>query len=517
MARQKLAKVRRDCLTGKMMRDAIKQFFTYGAGSIAQKALSFILLPLFLHFFEPEEYGVISLLLVVILLLSTLTDVGIVSGLHRLYFEAEDKEKKNFLGTTWLFHLFGATLGGVILLFGSSFLSQILFRTIAYSYPIKLLGLFFFLFLIQNIPFEILRLEKRAGSYVGFSLFQFVLDFGLKLYFIAFLKRGINGYFESSVITHIITLCFISPFILKYVSFSFNASYLKQLLRLGFPFIFSGIAIWTLNMSDKLILNYFSGAAAVGIYSLADRFANLFNIFLFNPSAIFWSPFFFSYAAKRSSEKTKKVLNRALVYFFIAGCILYLAISLGSGDVLRIFTTLFAAKKEYWQAINLVPLLTLGPFLYLLSRQAGNALLLAKRPEFTATAFCIAAAVNIGLNFIFIPKFGALGAAITTVIAYILYEVLIYWWAQRIWPVSHDWKGLCKGLLFLAVAFIIGWNIKINQPWTSLFVKVIVGVGVFGLFAWFISNILTSTEQHKFSAYLVERGRKIANKLRYRS
>ena len=97
MARQKLAKVRRDCLTGKMMRDAIKQFFTYGAGSIAQKALSFILLPLFLHFFEPEEYGVISLLLVVILLLSTLTDVGIVSGLHRLILKLKRKREKNLL------------------------------------------------------------------------------------------------------------------------------------------------------------------------------------------------------------------------------------------------------------------------------------------------------------------------------------------------------------------------------------------------------------------------------------
>jgi len=185
--------------------------------------------------------------------------------------------------------------------------------------------------------------------------------------------------------------------------------------------------------------------------------------------------------------------------------------------VLRIFTNLFAAKKEYWQAVNLVPLLTLGPFLYLLSRQAGNALLLAKRPEFTATAACCAAVVNVGLNFVFIPKFGALGAAITTVIAYILYIILNYCWAQRIWPVSHDWKGLSKGLLFLAVAFMIGWNIKINQPWASLFVKVIVGIGVFGLFAWFISNILTPPERQKFTAYLIKKGRKLANRLLCRS
>jgi O-antigen/teichoic acid export membrane protein len=499
-----------------MFKDALKQFLTYGAGSIAQTALSFILLPLYLHFFEPSEYGVISLLATVVSLLSILTSTGIVSGLYRLYYEAKVGERKKLVGTTWLWYLLGASLGWAILFIYSSSISTLLFHSGDYSYLVRLISFTFFLSTQHSIPLNILRMEKKPSLYVGFSLFDFAVGFALKLYLIVFLRRGLEGYFESSVISSIIVLCSMLPFVLKYVTFSLNASYLKQLLRLGFPYIFSGIAFWTLNMSDRLILNHFRGEAAVGSYSLAYNFANLFNVFLFSPSALFWHPFFFSYAAERSTGDTKRLLNRSLVYFFIVGCILYLLISLGSGDVLRILNSVSAAKEGYLQASKLVPLLTLGPFLYLLNRQASCALLMAKKPESTATAACIAAGVSLGLNFVLIPRLGAAGAAIANVTAYATNLGLIYYWAQRIWPVNHDWKGLIKGLLFLAGAFLIAWYIPISQPWASMFVRIITGVTVFALCTWFIGHILSKEEQTKLSAYLTDGRRRLARVLLHR-
>ncbi|PIP19302.1 MAG: hypothetical protein COX41_03605 [Candidatus Omnitrophica bacterium CG23_combo_of_CG06-09_8_20_14_all_41_10] len=90
-------------------------------------------------------------------------------------------------------------------------------------------------------------------------------------------------------------------------------------------------------------------------------------------------------------------------------------------------------------------------------------------------------------------------------------------WAQRIWPVNHDWKGLSKGLLLGGIVFIIGWNIKINQPWLSLFTKVIVGIALFGLLIWFASDILTRAEQHKFLTYLIDGRKRLATALFHKS
>lgn len=493
-----------------MIKDALKHFFTYGAGNIAQTALSVILLPLYLRLFEPSQYGVISLLMVVTSVLAMFASGGITAGLFRLYYEAETRERKKLVGNTFIWYLMGSTLVGTILLIAASPLSQLLFHSGDYAYSIRLLGGLFFFSMMLTVPFSILQLEKRSRLYVGFSLLRFLIDFGLKFYFIGFLGRGIAGYFESGIVSSLVVLCSISFFVRRYVSFSLDPSHLKQLLRLGAPFIFSGLAVWVMTSSDRLILNSFSGQAAVGVYSLAYTFAGLFTILLSNPISLLIDPFFFSQAASMADEDKKKLLNKILIYLFLAGGILYLSIALGIGDVLKIFTFLFKAKEGYLEATKLVPLLTLAPLLYLISTPTTLAALQVKKPEFISIASCITAAVSIGLNFALIPMMGIWGAATTSAVAYMLFAILCYWRAHRIFPVSYNWWGLVKGLLFLGVAFALGWAIKIPaHPWLSLFARVSVGVAVFALLTWYVSNLLTKEEKGRLLSYLRDRGRRL--------
>ena len=497
-----------------MIKTAFRQFLTYGIGSIAESALGFILLPLYLRFFDPSEYGVISMLVVVVSLVSLFANVGIQSALFMLYYEADESKRKKLVGTTFFWCFLGAIVGGAVLYTQASWLSGTLFHTADYAYAFKVVAGFFFFSMLLTVPFTVLRLEKRAGAYVGLSIAKFGIDFGLKFYFIAFLARGIEGYFESGIIAVAVALCFLLPFTLRYVSFSISTSYLRQLLRLGFPFIFSTISAWALNVSDRFILNYFHGQAAVGIYSLANSLASVFNILLYAPLGLFWAPFFLSYASENSEEDTRRLFVTAMKYFPLAGAALLLAISLGCADVLRIFYVQFGAQEGYLQAAALTPLLTFALFLLFMSGRFGNPLFVIKRPEFFAIGGGIAAAVNIGLNFVFIPKFGALGATLTTVIAYGLHLALFYRWSMRLYPVDYHLRMLItRGLAVSAIAFIIPWMIEISQPWASFFVKEIVGLGIFGSLIWFVSKILSRDEKRSILGHLPERVRKIAVRL----
>jgi O-antigen/teichoic acid export membrane protein len=494
-----------------VIKDVLKQYFVYGIGNIAQTALSVILLPLYLRLFEPSQYGVISLLLVVSSVLVIFASVGITTALFRLYYEAETGERKKLVGNTFIWYLMGSALVGAILVIAASPLSQLLFQSGDYAYSIRLLGGFFFFSMMLTVPFVIFQLEKRSRLYIGFSLLRFLIDFGLKFYFIGFLGRGIAGYFESGIIASLVVLCSMSFVVLRYVSFSLDPSHLKQLLRLGAPFIFSGLAVWVMTSSDRLILNHFNGQAAVGVYSLACTFAGLFTVLLSNPINLLIDPFFFSSAASMTDEDKTKLLSKILVYLFLASSVLYLAIALGIGDALKIFVFLSKAKEGYLEAAKLVPLLTLAPMLYLISLPSWLAMLQVKRPGFISIASLIAAAVSIGLNFAIIPIMGIWGAATTSAIAYLLLNVLCYWRAQRIFPVNYDRKGLVRGLLFLAVAFAAGWFIVISgHPWISLLAKVATGVVVFATLVWFFSNLLAKTDKNRFISYLTHQRKRVA-------
>jgi len=500
-----------------MIKTAIKQFITYGAGSVAENALGFILLPLYLRFFAPSEYGVIAMLLIVVSLVTLFANVGVQSALFMLYYEADEIKRKRLVGTTCFWYLLGAVAGGVVLYTQAPWLSQTFFHTADFAYAFKLVAGYFFFSMLLTVPFAILRLEKKPRSYVGLSIAKVGIDFGLKFYFIAFLARGIGGYFEAGIIANAVALFCLLPFTMKYISFSINSSYLKRLLRLGFPFIFSTFAIWALNMSDRFILNYFHGPAEVGIYSLANTLASVFQVLLYAPLGLFWAPFFLSYASERSAEDTKRLFATAMKYFFLAASALLLAITLGAGDMLRIFHVQFGAQEGYLQAAMLVPLLTLGIFLHFMSDNFANPLFIVKRSKFFAIGGGIAAAVNIGLNFLFIPRFGALGAALTTIIAYAVHLALFYRWSMRLYPVDYHLRKLVpRGLLFLGAAFIIGWNIEISHPWSSLFAKEIAGIAAFGLLIWFVSDIMSKEEQHSLLSYLPKKGLGLITRLLYR-
>jgi len=486
-----------------MIKDALKQFFVYTMGSIAQTALNFALLLLYLHYFEPSDYGVISLLTVLSSLISLLVGTGFISGLFRLYYEASIEERKSLASATWIWYLSTGIIPAAILFLFPSFFSNLLFQKGDFSYSIKLLSISFLLSMIETIPFNFLRLEKRSGIFVIFSLLNLIVNFLLKYYFIAVLAHGINGYFESSIIASALMLLVVFPFVLKYVSFPPKLSHFSELLKLGYPFIFSGIAVWTLDKANRFVLNYVQGTESVGIYSLGCNFANLFNVLLLSPSALFWNPFFFSYAAKMPEQDIKKLLNKSQIYFLFLGYILFLAISLSSDDILRIFTS----KTAYWQAETLIPMLVLGNLVYLLCRQAGNALLLAKRPQITSIAGLIAAVVNIGLNLLLVPVIGIFGSALSTVISYVSFLILIYWRAQTLYHVDYDWKCIVKSSIFLVIALMLSWQIRLSQPWISLFVRTTTGVVLFSLLTWFFGNILTQHERQKVILY-IKHGRK---------
>ncbi|MCL4300774.1 MAG: oligosaccharide flippase family protein [Anaerolineae bacterium] len=492
-----------------MIKTLLQKFLTYGIGNIFQTALSFVLLPLYLQVFSPDEFGVISVLTVILGLLNLFTGGGMMNGLIRLYYETEGRERKELVGAAWLWYLAVASVGGVILLAQASLFSFLLFHTASYVTSFRLLGLIFFFMMLRQVPFNLVRLEKKANLYVSFSLFNFLTDFILKLYFIVYLERGVSGFFESGIISNFLTLAVMLPFTLNQARFTLNISYLKQLLRLGGPFVFSGLAAWTLEVSDRLLLGRFSGEAAVGIYALAYNFANIFGILLATPVALLMDPFFFAQAATRSTDDTKRLLRRTFIYFVLAGGVVYLAITLGSGELLRAFTTHFGARGDYLEAIKLIPILTLAPFLYFISSQASLAGLQAKKPEIASMVMVIAAGVNVGLNFFIIPVWGTFGAAMTTLLAYLLVFVLLYFWVGKIYPVGYDWKAAGGAFIYLAIALAIGWLIRLEPPLLSLLVKVLTSIAVFILLSLLSSGILTSYERDILFTYLLNSKRKL--------
>jgi O-antigen/teichoic acid export membrane protein len=469
-----------------LIKDVAKKFSTYGLGNILQTALRFILIPLYLRYFLPEEYGVISVLSVLMGLISIFMGAGTMNGLVRLYYENEADRRRMLVGTTWLTYLVLSLGGGLLLTLLAPSISSWMFQSAEHAPSVRMLAAFFLFNTMQQVPMNILRLENRAGGYVGVSLLKFILDFGLKYLFIVVLGRGVLGYFETSAIVGLAGLAACIVLTRRTLSLRFNRTFFGELVKLGSPYIISGFAVWVLEVSDRLILNMFKGTDAVGIYSLGYSFANMFGVLLASPVGLLLDPYFFGYAARRSEQETKILLRRIMTLSLAAGGLVYLAITLGSGDLLRIFTTYLKSNERYLAARDLIPILSGAPLLYFLSTPATLAGLLIKKPAVSSVIFAASAGLNAGLSFLLIPPLGTIGAALATFLAYFAMVVALYVWIERAYPVGYPWARVCLGLLALGVLGSGGALVPIADPFVSLFLRGGLSIVLFVGFAAFV-------------------------------
>jgi O-antigen/teichoic acid export membrane protein len=127
-------------------------------------------------------------------------------------------------------------------------------------------------------------------------------------------------------------------------------------------------------------------------------------------------------------------------------------------------------NPDYWIGLDIVPIVLFGYFFYGLFVNLTSGFLIEKQTKYLPIAVGAAAAVNICVNFLLIPKFMYWGGAWATFIAYFIEAVIIYYYSREIYPVEYDWSNVLKTVV-LAAIFIIINNFLTESNLIVLFIE----------------------------------------------
>src|SRR5439155_192671 len=160
--------------------------------------------------------------------------------------------------------------------------------------------------------------------------------------------------------------------------------------------------------------------------------ATLANVLLLTAFRMAWPAFAYSIEDDREAQRTYSFV---LTYVVFVCCWLALALGLLAPWIVKVITT-----KPFYPAQNVVAPLAFGvaAFGAYVVVQIGTGRARQTRSNWLVTG--AAAAVNVALNLALIPSYGRMGAAIATVVAYTLLFVGMAWRAQRVFPVSYQWR-----------------------------------------------------------------------------
>ncbi len=408
----------------------------YGLGDVATSILSFLLLPVYVRYLSPSDYGVISLLLTVEVVAKILFRWGVDASFMRLYYDCADHAARQRLASTIFWLLAG--LNGTLLLgalAAAPWLARHLFGVESHVAALRLVLINTFVVGFYFIPFHVLRIQGRSPRFIALTVTRSFATLALRLLLVVVFRLGVMGVVLADVLVTVgFTLALLKSFA-PLIRPVFDGRLLREALSFGLPRVPHGVAHQTVAVADRYILAQFVTLREIGLYSIGASFGLAMKLFL-SAFEYAWAPFYFATMTEPDAKRTFSVVT---TYGLAVLVLLAAGLSAVADDVVRLMT-----KPEFYSAAGVIPWIGLGVLfqgVYLLTSIGLN---ITKQTAYYPVATLAAAFTSVAANLWLIPRFGAMGAAWANSLAYGVLAVTAMALSQRFYPMSYEWGRIVR-------------------------------------------------------------------------
>ena len=463
---------------------------SFGFLSLAQAVTAltnFGIITLFTQRLHPEEFGKISISWLFVVVMSTLIDCRLNTAFSVKYYKSDDRERSAGVYSILLFNLL---LWGVVssLIIGLPHLVPALLKFQVSGTDLQIICLLIMFMVIGNFYSSYLIVSRQSCRYfLVMVLFNGLLVFG-SLLFLLGADHGYRAYLEAYLAAYVVISCIGLLYLVRvYPPRSgqwFSRGFLLELLKISAPLIPDGLTLMLLTWTGRYVLNLSDGLTAVGIYSVAFSFSNIFNNFIVTP----FGQAIFPVAAERfvrSRDEYVRLMQQIFKYYWVVILGVILIYSVVLQDVYRIFI-----GKKYFESYPVVFLLLTGTMFWGAASLLSVTVIMKEKTGQLFKISVISAAVNVTLCLLLVPYLGMYGAAIAIVVGYAFQFLAILAFTQRLVRVVYDYAFVARSV-FQTTLFIgcILWISLSNVPYllgTGL--KLLVSVG-YALFAYRTYNL----------------------------
>jgi len=431
----------------------------YGLGDVAISIVNFLLLGLYVRYLSADDYGVLGLLGSVEVIAKIVFRFGLDGSFMRFFYDCETEEERQRLASTIFFFLLA--VNGVVLLAllaVTPLLSHAMFGSAHESTALRLVLLNTFAIGFTFIPFHVLRIERRSTTFSLLTLARSALTVVLRLVLVVGLHMAVIGVVLADLLVTAALMVVLLKWFAPLIRPMFSRADLRKSLSFGAPRVPHAAAQQVMAVADKPILTLFTTVQDIGVYSMAVSFGLTQKLFL-SAFESAWAPFY--YATMREPD-AGRVFRIVTTYGVAVLALLTVGLSVVGRDVAEAMTHGFfiAPDDPRWQAIgSIITWTAVGVLLqgvYLLTSIGLN---ITKRTEYYPVATMVAAATNVGLNFLLIPRYGIVGAGYANAAAYGVQAILGGIFSQRFYPVAYEWTRLARVVVIALVAYLIAHSI----------------------------------------------------------
>lgn len=268
------------------------------------------------------------------------------------------------------------------------------------------------------------------------------------------LKWGINGYILAMVSADTLSTIFLFYIagLRHYLHLrGLNRRTSKEMLRYSIPLIPNSIFWWVNNMASRYLIAFFLGEELNGLFAVSNKIPTVIVLM----SNIFMDAWQMS-AVSDVPQKRAQFFSRVFL------CYQALLCTAASGLILfsKVITSILVADS-YYSSWKYIPLLLISTIFSCMSTFLGSVYMVEKKSMLNFITTGAGAVLNVVLNLLFIPSMKVNGAALATLISYMVVFVLRAIDTHRFIPMRFSPTRLVfNTVVLLAQAVIMIFEIK---------------------------------------------------------
>lgn len=463
----------------------------YGLSSIVGRFLNYLLVPLYTYKIAAISggYGTITKIYAYTALLLVILTFGMETTFF--YFANQRKQQARQVFSTAL-----SSVGVVAALFFAAvccFIAPISGALGMPAHPeyVRMMACVVAIDAFQAILFSFLRFEGRAWKFASLKLLFVVGNIALNLFFFLWAPRlagafpalmswynpnYLVGYvfLANLICTASITFAFIPE--LRHLRYGIDRSLLKEMLAYTWPLLLLGVVGILNQVADKICYTFIvpgdQGEVQLGIYGGCVKIAMIMAM-ITQAFRYAYEPFVFGNGRDSKSKESQALVMKYFVMFTLLAFLVVVAYI----DLFK-----YIISRDYWEGLRVVPIVMMAEIFMGIYFNLSFWYKLIGKTWWGAIMSAIGCAVLLGVNFLFVPRFGYMACAWGGVAGYGVCMLLSYCIGQHYNPIPYPVKTII-GYFLLALALYavalwlkpaqLGWQLTINTLLLLVYLAVV--------------------------------------------
>lgn len=394
--------------------------------NILNAAIPFLLLPILTRVLSPADYGIVAMFSTFLSFTNTFVGLSVHGAINVQYFKLNAARFSEYVSNCLLLLVASAVVTFLVVLSTGRLIEDLL--GIPHKWMLVAVAASFFQFLV-TIRLAIWMVTGSAVEYGALQISQTFINCGLSLFFIFLVGLTWDGRLLGLVISigvfgvASLYLLFRSGYIVRPTN---TKADIQNALRFGIPLIPHAVGAFIIYNSDRVMISKLVDVAAVGVYTVGLQLGQAMALLSESFNKVY-SPWMMENLAKENIDKIKLVQKSyfAMFSFLFIGAL---------WGIVAIAILPILVGKEFASAKSVIIYMCLGHSFTALYYIVTNYIFFSEKTKILALITFLSALVSIPLTYFLILKFGIEGAALAFLIVQIVFFVLTWILANKVYP-----------------------------------------------------------------------------------